>query len=171
MFNFYLVCGLIGSGKSTLSERIVANNPNIKLYDVDIYYKLINGNERIHKKCALVWKTLYKDIESSVLKGEDILLTTSALTISERYTFLSWTPKYNHHLLWVNSPIEKCLEGNRNRYRVVPEPKLLQDYERMQVPNENENGWTSITYITNCWDNENYMVSLLRDNITQLIKI
>lgn len=89
MFNFYLVCGLIGSGKSTLSERIVANNPNIKLYDVDMYYKLINGNERIHKKCALVWETLRKDIESSVLKGEDILLTTSALTISERYKFLS----------------------------------------------------------------------------------
>ena len=34
MANFYLICGISGGGKTTLSKKIIKLNPNIKMYDV-----------------------------------------------------------------------------------------------------------------------------------------
>ena len=171
MSNFYLVCGISGGGKTVLSQRILKKNPNLKFYDVDQYYKLVNGDERLHINTFNVWLKLYQDIHNSELQGEDILLTTNALTVAQRRQLIEWFPSFNHHLLWVISPLEKCLEGNRNRYRQVPEKKLLEGWHKMEFPNANEDGWDSITHITNCWDNENYIIFVLKGEVQKLIKI
>lgn len=171
MADFFLVCGISGGGKTVLSKRIIGKNSNIKMYDVDDYYKLINGDERIHKNTFDVWIKLFKDIHASELKNETILLTTNALTVAQRRQFIEWFPTFNHHLIWVTAPKEKCLEGNRSRYRTMPEEKLLQGWETMEFPNAFEKGWDTITQITNCWDFENYIIFNLKGDIEKCIKI
>jgi len=41
----------------------------------------------------------------------------------------------------------------------------------MEFPNAHEEGWDSITHITNCWDNENYIIFNLLGKVQELIKI
>jgi predicted kinase len=171
MANFYLVCGISGGGKTILSQRIIEKNPNIKLYDVDKYYALINGDECIHENCFDVWIKLYQDLHDSEIKNEDILLTTNALTVHQRNQFIEWFPTFNHHLLWVTAPKEKCIEGNQSIERKIPMEKLLNGWKRMEFPNADEYGWDSITQITNCWDHENYIIFSLKGDITELLKI
>lgn len=171
MLNFYLVCGISGGGKTTLSNKIMKNNPELIMYDVDDYYKLINGDERIHTNAFDVWIKLFQDLHKSELNGYDVLLTTNALTVAQRRQFVEWFPTFKHHLLWVTAPKEKCLEGNKNRYRQMPEDKLLKDWERMEFPNANEAGWDTITQITNCWDNKNYIIFNLKGRVNELIDI
>ena len=171
MANFYLVCGISGGGKTILSHRIIKKNPNIKFYDVDKYYERINGDECDRSNWFDVWITLYKDLHNSEIKGEDILLTTNALTISQRQQFIEWFPTFTHHILWVTAPKEKCIEGNNSRRRKVPLEKLLAQWERMEFPNANEGKWDTITQITNCWDEKNYIIFNLKGHIEEYINI
>ena len=171
MANFYLVCGISGGGKTMLSKRIIEKNKKIKIYDVDEYYAKINGDECIHEKTFDVWISLFQDLHKSELMNEDVLLTTNALTVSQRNQFVEWFPTFKHHMLWVTAPKEKCIEGNQSRRRQVPLEKLLKGWENMEFPNANERGWDSIAQITNCWDNENYIVFNLKGNIENLISI
>lgn len=171
MGHFYLVCGISGGGKTVLSQRIAQKNPNLIIMDTDKYYELINGDERIHENFFDVWIRIYQDLHQYEIEGKDVLLTTNSLTASQRRQFIEWFPTFIHHMLWVTAPKEKCLEGNRNRYRTIPEDILLKYWERMEFPNASEEGWDSIAQITNCWDNENYIIFNLKDNIEKYIKI
>ena len=171
MANFYLVCGISGGGKTVLTERIVKKNPHLYIFDVDKYYERVNGDECIRANWFEVWQLLYKEMHEAELKGEDIILTTNALTVSQRTQFIEWFPTFEHHMLWITSPYEKCVEGNQNRRRHVPDDKLKKDWYRMEFPNASEAHWETITHITNCWDNENYIIFNLKGDIEKLIKI
>jgi hypothetical protein len=82
MANFYLICGISGGGKTTLSKKIHKLNPSLNVFDVDEYYAKINGDECIRDNFFKVWINLYEDLHDSEIKGEDVLLTTNALTAS-----------------------------------------------------------------------------------------
>lgn len=53
----------------------------------------------------------------------------------------------------------------------MPEDKLLNGWENMEFPNASERGWDTICQITNCWDNENYIIFNLKGDIEKEIKI
>lgn len=172
MSNFYLVCGISGGGKTHLTNYLHEINPNLKKYDVDEYYAKINGDAIIHENFFDVWMLVWKDLHESEVKGEDVLITTNALTVNQRHQFIEWFPTFTHHLIWVTSPKEKCLEGNRIRRRHVPEDKLLKQWENMEFPNAHEKGWETITQIANRWTNDNnYITFNLKGNIEDYIKM
>ena len=74
MANFYLICGVSGGGKTTLSKKIHKLNPTLKVYDVDEYYAKINGDECIHKNFFDVWMMLWRDLHNSEINNEDVFL-------------------------------------------------------------------------------------------------
>ena len=171
MANFYLVCGISGGGKTILSQKILKLNKDITFFDVDKYYEKINGDECNRSNTFDVWITLFKDIHESEINNKDVLLTTNSLTVSQRRQFIEWFPTFKHHMLWVTSPKEKCILGNESRRRHVPKDVLLRQWEEMEFPNANENGWDTISQITNCWDNENYIIFDLKGDIQNLLTI
>lgn len=169
--NFYLVCGISGGGKTVLTERIVKKNPQLKIYDVDKYYEIVNGDECDRSNWFDVWMLLWQDLHKSEMAQEDVILTTNSLTVSQRRQFIEWFPTFIHHCLWVTAPKERCIEGNNSRRRHVPEDKLMAQWDRMEFPNANEKGWDTITQITNMWDENNYIIFSLKGDITKLINI
>jgi len=170
MGNFYLVCGISGGGKTTLSRRIKEDNPDLIMLDVDEYYAAINGDERIRKNWYEVWRTLYDDIHEFELQDKDVLLTTNSLSVSQRRQFIEWFPTFKHHMLWVIAPLERCIEGNNKRYRHVPEDVLRRQWQEMEFPNAKEDGWDTIAHITNWWDKK-YSIFNLKGDIRSLISI
>lgn len=171
MANFFLVCGISGGGKTFLSKKIVEKNAGLKMFDVDEYYKFINGDECIRENKFDVWMTMFKDIHCAELRGENVLLTTNSLTRGQRRQFVEWFPSFDHHMLWVTAPKDKCIIGNMSRRRHLPEEILLEDWERMEFPNASEDGWVSIAQVTNLWDYENYIIFNLKGDITKILKL
>lgn len=131
--NFYLICGISGGCKTTLTEHIVKKNPRILIYDVDKYYEIINGDECDRSNPFEVWIKLYQDVHDSMVKGKDIILTVNALTVSQRRQFIEWFPDFNHHCLWVCTPKARCFEGNRQRRRHVPDDKLEKQWNTYET--------------------------------------
>ena len=171
MANFYLVCGISGGGKTILSHRIIEDNPSIGIMlDVDEYYAKVNGDECIRGNTYQVWRMLFDDIHQYEVDGVDILLTTNSLTVSQRRQFIEWFPTYKHHMLWVIAPLDVCLEGNRKRRRYVPENILKKQWQEMEFPNAKEDGWDTITHITN-WREEHYTILAMKGDIRSLLTI
>lgn len=173
MSNFYLVCGISGGGKTHLTKHLYEINPKLKVYDVDNYYALINGDECIRENTFEVWMTLWRDLHNSEICGEDVLLTTNALTVSQRNQFIEWFPTFTHHIIWVTSPKARCYIGNNKRKRHVPSDVLAQQWKNMEFPNATEKGWETITQITNCWAalDSHYIIFKLKGNIEKYIKV
>lgn len=169
MANFYLVCGISGGGKTILSKRIKEYNPDIVMLDVDEYYAEINGDECIRENTFEVWHKLYQDIHNYEKAGIDVLLTSNALTVSQRNQFIEWFPAFNHHMIWVVAPWEKCVEGNKSRRRHVEYHKLQAQWERMEFPNAHEKGWDTIAHVTNTWTGD-YIIFNLKGDIKEQFK-
>ena len=170
--NFFLVCGISGGGKTVLSNKIIEKNPDLVIMDVDEYYAKRNGDECDRSNWFDVWvKMIYVDLHEYELAGKDVLLTTNALTVSQRRQFIEFFPTFMHHCLWVTSPKERCLEGNKVRRRHVPDDQMEKQWQRMEFPNANEAGWDSICQVTNCWDNENYIFFDLKGNVREILNI
>lgn len=170
MPNFYLICGVSGGGKTTLSKHLALYNPSLHIFDVDKYYEKINGDECDRSNWFDVWITLWQDLHKSELANEDVLLTTNALTVSQRTQFVEWFPTFTHHILWVTASKEMCFIGNKARRRHVPEDKLLKDWDRMEFPNASEKGWDTITQFTRN-KNGSYTIFRLKGNIDDYIKL
>lgn len=172
MGNFFLVCGVSGGGKTILTKRILEKNSDLGLImlDVDEYYAKINGDERNRDNFFEVWIALWKDLHQYEIEGKNIILTTNSLTRSQRDQFIEWFPTYKHHCLWVMADKDKCFEGNKNRYRNVPEDKLEKMWQRMEFPSAKEDYWDSIAFITNWWT-DTYTVFDIVGNIRTLLNI
>ncbi|MBO4847091.1 MAG: AAA family ATPase [Lachnospiraceae bacterium] len=170
MANFYLVCGVSGSGKTVLSNKIIKKNKHIKLIDADSYYEKYNGDECIRDNIFEVWMEIFKDLHECEINNEDVLLTTTALTVAQRNQFTVWFPTFEHHLLWVIATREECISGNLKRRRHVPLDVIMKQWKETEYPNASEKDYETITHITNKW-NGKYSAVRIKNDITQYIDL
>ena len=151
MAKMYLMSGLSGSGKTTYARKFAADNDLLYL-NVDDFYAVWNGSPTIHEHEFEVWIAFYQAIHCAEIAGRDCIVDTNALTAVDRIQFLNWFPTFEHHLIWIEAPIELCVENNNNRARVVPIAELEKMYHYMEYPTANEDArrrWKSIKYVMN----------------------
>ena len=168
--NMFLVCGMSGGGKTVLSERILDKNKELNLvfFDPDMYYAEINGDECIHENFFEVWIQMWIDIHNAEMEGKNVLISTNALTESQRTQFLEWFPSFKHHMIWVSAPKDICIKGNKARRRQVPADKFEKMWKRQEPPTNKEK-WDTITEITNYWQDD-YIIYKIKNNVKKLIK-
>ena len=77
MPKMYVMCGISGSGKTSLSTKIAKDN-NIKRLGIDDFYAKINGDECKHENTFNVWITFFQEIQNTFINGEDCIIDTNA---------------------------------------------------------------------------------------------
>lgn len=149
MPKMYVMCGISGSGKTSLSTKIAKDN-NIKRLGIDDFYAKINGDECKHENTFNVWIAFFQEIQNTFINGEDCIIDTNALVWHQRMQFIEWFPNFEHHLIFIDAPLELQKKNNQSRRRKVPDDVMNKMAEKLQKPTaELDKNWDSITYIEN----------------------
>ncbi len=135
-----LLIGIPGSGKSHLAAQLVAASSDRPVISTDAIRAQLFGAEIIQGEWLKVQAVVEQQLRQAVAKiqaGEateaiyDATNATanqrrSAITLARSTGFTQITG------LWLDPPLETCLERNRQRQRQVPEEVILRMHQQLQ---------------------------------------
>ena len=153
MSKMFLMCGICGSGKSYWAKKF-AKEHNYYYLNVDDYYAIVNGSEKIHENKFEVWQLFFKDIYNAYKQGLSIVIDTNAPYIFDRQEFLNWFSDFNeHHLIWIKASLDLAWKNNINRDRKISPEGFHYNVINFTEPTPQEPGgranWDSIVCIEN----------------------
>ena len=159
MREFYLMVGLVGSGKSTIAKEIeyaihmsspkydeYGRADKVVLISSDDIREEILGDVNDQTQNDKVFSHIHKLIKQAVRDYNHIIVDATNLTIKNRRALLNCLDdKKDYHKIAyiVNTPIEKCKENNSKRDRKVPEYVIDNQAKKFEIPFANE-GFNSI---------------------------
>ena len=138
---FIALCGIPGSGKSTLSKKL-AQTYNAKLYSYDDICRQSELND-VHEMRAHILTSIAEDLRN----GYNVIFDDVNILTSSRIEVLLSTEdiKCSKVLVVMNTPLEECLHRNANRKKRLPDWAINHMHRKYQVPTFNE-GWDEILY-------------------------
>ena len=138
--NLFILSGAPGSGKTTKAKELAEQN-NSKLYIFD----LIPGSHSPGKYIQ-VRKQMWNDISQDLTNGLDVVCDDCHHTKKWRTELLeNITTPCRKILLVTTTPLEECLERNRNREARLPDFVVKYIHDKFEPPTLDE-GWDEILY-------------------------
>jgi predicted kinase len=134
MTRLILLIGLPGSGKSSLAQQLVAECPHNQLIATDAIRAQLFGDESIQGSWLLVWREVQRQFSQAVEeKRQAIYDATNAARKQRREAIATARDRGFTQItgLWLDTPVQECLERNRLRSRQVPEEVILQMYRQL----------------------------------------
>lgn len=140
MNKFYMLVGLPGSGKSTISNEL-----GVKIFSSDTLRKELWGNEEIQGDNKLLFNELHNRIKECLKKGEDCVYDATNISAKRRTQFLNEIKKIKckKMCIFVATDFNVCLQRNNLRDRKVPYEVIKKMYFNIDIPQYRE-GWDEI---------------------------
>ena len=142
-----LMCGLPGSGKSTIAEHIRVKGIPPVIHSSDALRKEIYGNAATQGDNKALFAELYRRICADLDAGKNIILDATSLTKSVRGIFLKEVAGHCDHAVcvFVYTPVDVCKERNASRDRIVPEEVIDKMKARFEKPELDEGFFCIVT--------------------------
>ena len=139
MTKLILLIGLPGSGKSSLAQQMVAEYPR-RLISTDTIRAKLFGDEIVQGSWLLVWDEVNRQFQETVKEielGTAIAGVYDATNAARKYRreaiALARETGFTHITgLWLDAPLEVCLQRNKKRDRQVPEEIILSMHRQLQ---------------------------------------
>ncbi|WP_413166723.1 AAA family ATPase [Capilliphycus salinus ALCB114379] len=134
MSKLILMIGLPGSGKSFFARQLSAKHPKYKLISTDSIRAQLFGNEAIQGPWLRVWSQVLQQFQQAVEEGTDAIYDATNTQRRQRKDVITIARKIGFHpifAVWVNIPLEICLQRNQNRPRQVPEEIILKMHRQL----------------------------------------
>ena len=145
----YLMSGISGSGKTTFAKRFAEENGLYYLCPDD-FYRMFNGDDRIHKNEFEIWMALFRALHMAEQQGIDTIFDTNNPTHVSRLQILDWFPDFDPHLIYIEAEPELCMANNRSRRRVIPPDEMERIISSFEAPSMSERlRYSSVTVIRN----------------------
>lgn len=150
MAKMFLICGISGVGKTTLSKRMAEKHDLFRL-GIDDFYAKINGDEKDRKNKFDVWIEFFKEIHNAEVSNTDCVIEISGLTRRQRREFVEWFPTFEHHLIFIEADANLRNENNSSRIRVVPQWRISEMEKKVQFPDvdSEDNMFNAIALVKN----------------------
>jgi len=142
MTMFIMMVGLPGSGKSHYANSL--GNFGVKVHSSDAIREELWGSEATQGDNNVIFNTLAKRVNESINKGETCILDATNLSGKKRRNFVNNIKgECQKVCVVVATSLNKCLENNAKRSRVVPQNVIERMYAQFEFPLYNE-GWDEI---------------------------
>lgn len=119
-----LMSGIAGSGKSTWAKKYADEHINTVVISTDdIRYELFKSYKLDKTQEKMVQKTMMERVANCAKQGLDIIIDIAIVKNNSR---LKWYNKLRAYYRWIelvylDIPLNVCLENNQKRDRHVPE--------------------------------------------------
>lgn len=155
----YIVCGISGSGKSTVAKNLEAQIANSILLSSDALRAIIGKSEEDQDVSPIVFGTMKTMTEYLLKRGRTVIIDATNTTIKARNRFTQIARKIGVQVTVVAVEIEVATAKARNaqRSRKVPEEVIDRQFEKFVLPTQQEvdriiimsnNGPFAITVLT-----------------------
>ena len=144
MAKVYVMCGLPGSGKTTIARQIAADLDAVVISSDSIREELY-GDESVQGNPSVVFEAFYNKAHEAISHGSGVILDATNIKRKDRRKIFAEFPNETIIAVIVNTPIEICFERNAKRSRVVPEHAIRRMWDNFEIPTIEE-GFNSIIY-------------------------
>jgi predicted kinase len=135
-----VLIGLPGSGKSSLAQQLLQQHGNWRLISTDNIRSQLFGDAAIQGDWLKIWREVERQFRAAVcqIQNGEIAKTIYDATNAVRKQrgeaiALARATGFTHITgLWLDTPLELCLQRNQQRDRHVPESVILQMQRSLQ---------------------------------------
>ena len=157
MADLYLMMGVPGSGKSTFLKQYVNKKNSIIISRDEIRFSLLKEGEQYFSHEKEVLKIFWQRINTSLAENKNVFVDQTSLTPNSRKYLLNHVKGYTYaNLIWINEPLEVCLERNelrKNTKAYVPVDVII-NMNNQLIPPSLEEGFKKI-FIYNSKEKKN----------------
>lgn len=142
-----LICGIPASGKTYLTQNRYRNRVRLNRDDIRFAHKrmISYGQKWMQSDFDLEFEKIFSDYEMQLLhlhlqRGHKIVVDDTNVTRTRRKFYVDVAKALGKTvgILFLNSPVELCLERNRNRENVIPETIVRKYNSDIELPHIDE---------------------------------
>ena len=137
MAKVYVMCGLPGSGKTTIARQIAADL-NAVVISSDSIREELYGDESVQGNPSVVFDTLYSRAHAAIVDNLSVILDATNVKKRDRARVFKEFPDNEIAAFVINTPVEVCKQRNGERERVVPEYVIDRMAKSFEPPTREE---------------------------------
>ena len=137
MAKVYVMCGLPGSGKTTIAHQIAADLDAVVISSDSIREELY-GDESVQGQPSVVFDALYSRAHAVIDDNLSVILDATNIKKRDRARVFQEFPDNEIAAFVINTPVEVCKQRNGERERVVPEYVIDRMAKSFEVPTREE---------------------------------
>ena len=137
MAKVYVMCGLPGSGKTTIARQIAADLDAVVISSDNIREELY-GDESVQGNPSVVFDTLYSRAHAAIDDNLSVILDATNVKKRDRARVFKEFPDNEIAAFVINTPVEVCKQRNGERERVVPECVIDRMAKSFEMPTREE---------------------------------
>lgn len=143
--NMICLCGMPGAGKTTWARNFLKHHSDYHYFSPDLYYERINGDDLIRANTFEVWMAMFRDINTAMKAGKNIIIDSDNLTFHQRMQWIEWFPDFKHVLVFFEESFGTCMHRVTFRRRSLCYATMMSKWERWERPTaENDGKYWSI---------------------------
>ena len=134
MPNMICLCGMPGAGKSTWARNFLKHHSDYLCFNPDAYYERINGDDTIRANTFEVWMAMFRDINTAMKAGKNVLVDSDNLTFHQRMQWIEWFPDFTHILVFFDTDFDTCMYRVSHRRRKLTRAQMIDRWGKWQRP-------------------------------------
>lgn len=134
MSTMICLCGMPGTGKTTWAENFLIHHPDYLYFSPDKYYERLNGDECNRSNTFEVWMAMFRDINTAMKDGKNVLVDSDNLSYHQRMQWVEWFPEFNRVLVFFEEKFTTCYNRVSQRRRTIPIEVMSTKWHKWERP-------------------------------------
>lgn len=129
-----MMIGLPGSGKSILAQKLLRQYPDYHLISTDAIRAQLFGDEAIQGPWPAIWEQIKQQFQQAVTDAADAIYDATNAQRHHRRELIQLARESGFDQIrgiWIQTPVEQCLQRNSSRSRQVPPEIILKMHRQL----------------------------------------